>query len=184
MPDLRQTRKKIKTALAVLLGIDVVAVAILASPLVGSTQSRREQLGRLWSELQIKTRQVEPLKNLDKKVIVADKQITEFYKQRFPSEDSQIVTELGKTATENGVSIEGARYKVLEPGVGHLAPVQMEAELSGNYVSLAKFINALERDNMFFIIDSIALAGEQKGPIKLQMKMETYLKAGRGEAGN
>ncbi len=32
----------------------------------------------------------------------------------------------------------------------------MEAELSGNYVSLAKFINALERDDMFFIINSIA----------------------------
>ncbi len=178
MPDLRQTRKKIKTALAVLLGVDVIAIGILVSPLVGSTESRRQQLGQLWSELQTKTRQVEPLKNLDKKVVVADKQITEFYKQRFPSEDSQIVTELGKIATENGVSIEGARYKVLETGIGHLAPVEMEAELSGNYVSLARFINALERDNTFFIINSIALAGEQKGPIKLQMKFETYLKAG------
>ena len=57
-------------------------------------------------------------------------------------------------------------------------PVEMEAELTGSYVSLAKFINALERDDTFFIIDSIALAGEQKGPIKLQMKFETYLKAG------
>lgn len=178
MPDLRQTRKKIKMALAVLLGVDVAALAILFSPLVGSTESRRLQLGQLWSELQIKTRQVEPLKNLDKKVIVANKQITDFYKQRFPSEDSQIVTEVGKVAMENGVAIEGAHYKVLEPMVGHLAPVEMEAQLSGNYVSLAKFINALERDNTFFIINSIALAGEPKGPIKLQMKFETYLKAG------
>jgi hypothetical protein len=54
----------------------------------------------------------------------------------------------------------------------------MDADLSGNYVSLAKFINALERDEMFFLINDIALAGEQKGPIKLQMKLETYLKAG------
>jgi type IV pilus assembly protein PilO len=54
----------------------------------------------------------------------------------------------------------------------------MDAQLSGNYASLAKFINALERDDMFFIISSISLGGEQKGPIKLQMKLETYLKAG------
>jgi type IV pilus assembly protein PilO len=54
----------------------------------------------------------------------------------------------------------------------------MEAELEGNYVSLAKFINALERDEMFFLISSIQLAGEQNGPIKLQMRLETYLKAG------
>jgi len=36
----------------------------------------------------------------------------------------------------------------------------------------------LERDEMFFIISSITLAGEQQGPIKLQMKLDTYLKAG------
>jgi len=54
----------------------------------------------------------------------------------------------------------------------------MEADLSGNYVALAKFINALERDDMFFYHHSVELGGEQNGPIKLQMKLETYLKAG------
>lgn len=178
MPDLRQTRKKIRTALAVLLAVDAVAVIVLVSPLVGSSNSRRQQLNQLWIELQTKTRQVAPLKNLDKKVVLASEQITNFYKQRFPAADSQIATRLGKLAAENGVTIEAARYKVEEPVVGRLAPVEMEAQLTGNYVSLAKFINALERDEMFFIIDGISLAGEQKGPIRLQMKFETYLKAG------
>jgi type IV pilus assembly protein PilO len=177
MPDLRQTRKKIKATLAVLLGVDVIAAGILVSPLVGSAASRREALNHLWSELQFKTRQVEPLKNLDKKVVIANKQITEFYKQRFPSEDSQIASQLGKLEAANGVTLEGARYKIEEAEVGQLAPVEMQAELTGSYVSLAKFINALERDDMFFIIDKIALAGEQKGPIRLQMQFETYLKA-------
>ena len=59
---------------------------------------------------------------------------------------------------------------------GH--PVEIEANLTGNYIALAKFINALERDDMFFLISSIELGGEQKGPIKLQMKLQTYLKAG------
>jgi len=45
-------------------------------------------------------------------------------------------------------------------------------------VSLARFINALERDDMFFMISSVTLAGEQTGPIKLQVKVETYLKVG------
>ncbi len=178
MPDLRQTRKKMKSALAILLGVDVVAVVVLISPLVGSTDSRRQELNQLWSELRAKTKQVQPLRNLDKKVVVADHQITEFYEQRFPAQDSQIATQLGKLAALNGVTIEQARYKVKDPVVGRLRPVEMEAELSGNYVALAKFINALERDEMFFIIDGITLGGEPKGPIKLQMKFETYLKVG------
>jgi type IV pilus assembly protein PilO len=178
VPDLRQTRKNIKAALAILLGVDVVAVAVLFSPLVGSTESRRQELNQLWSELRTKTRQVEPLRNLDKKVVTANGQIADFYKKRFPAQDSQIATQLGQLATANGVAIEQARYKLGDQQVGRLQPVEMEAQLSGNYVALAKFINALERDEMFFIIDGIALAGEQKGPIKLQMKFETYLKAG------
>ena len=179
MPDLRQTRKKIKTALAVLVAVDIVAVVVLFSPLVGSTDSRRQELNQLWSDLQSKTRQVQPLKNLDQKVITANGQIVDFYKKRFPEQQSQILTQLGKLATADGIKIEQVKYKVEDPETeGRLEPVEVEAELIGNYVALAKFINALERDDMFFIINGITLAGEQKGPIKLQMKVETYLKAG------
>jgi type IV pilus assembly protein PilO len=180
MPDLRQTRKDIKTSLAIMLAVDVVAMAVLFSPLVGSTESRRQELNQLWAELQTKTRQVEPLANLDKKVITANQQIADFYKKRFPAQDSQIISEFGKLAVANGVRINQAKYpvKVDKPATDGLLPVEMEAELEGNYVSLAKFINALERDDMFFLISSIQLAGEQKGPIKLQMRLETYLKAG------
>jgi type IV pilus assembly protein PilO len=180
MPDLRQTRKNIKTALAILAGVDVVALAVLFSPLVGSTDSRRQELNQLWAELQTKTSQVKPLTDLPDKVHTANRQIADFYKKRFPAQDSQIATEFGKLALANAVTIEQARYpvNVKDEEAGELHAVDVEAELSGNYVSLAKFINALERDDMFFLISSITLAGEQKGPIKLQMKLETYLKAG------
>ena len=178
MPDLRQTRKNIKIALSVLLGVDILATAVLFSPLVGSADSRRQELTQLRTELQLKTLQVTPLKDLDKKVITANRQIVDFYKNRFPAQDSQIPTQFGKLAVANGVTIEQAKYKVDDDEIGGLHPVELEANLAGSYVSLARFINALERDDMFFIISSITLAGEQKGPIKLQMKLETYLKAG------
>jgi Tfp pilus assembly protein PilO len=177
MPDLRQTRKKMKIALGILLGVDVVAVVVLLSPLVGSADSRRQELNRLWTELQLKTHQVEPLRDLDKKVKVANGQIADFYKTRFPARDSQILIQLGKLAVANGVSIETAKYTVKDSEVGQLQRVEIDAALTGNYVSLARFINALERDDMVFIIDSITLGGEQNG-IKLEMKLETYLKAG------
>ena len=178
MPDLRQTRKNIKTALAVLLGMDVVAVVVLLSPLVGSADSRRQEMNQLSNELHAKTLVVEPLTDLPRKVDTANRQITDFYKKRFPAQDSEIPSQLGKLAVANGVTIEQVKYKVDEAEIGRLEPIEMDANLSGNYVSLAKFVNALERDDMFFIINTITLAGEQNGPIKLQMKLETYLKAG------
>lgn len=178
MPDLRQTRKKIKMVLAVMLGLDVLAAGVLFSPLVGSPDSRRQELNQLWRELQVKTREVKPLTNLPQKVTLAHKQIADFYEKRVPSKDSQIIAEFGKLAAANGVSIEQGTYKVSDEPESRLLPVEVEANLSGNYVSLAKFINALERDDMIFLINNLSLGGEQTGPVKLQMKLETYLKAG------
>ncbi|MBV9181136.1 MAG: hypothetical protein JO356_07485, partial [Acidobacteria bacterium] len=53
---------------------------------------------------------------------------------------------------------------------------EVEAELSGDYLQLMRFINALERNRLFFIIDGVELAGEQSGSVKLQIKLETYLR--------
>ena len=87
MPELGETRRKAQIATAVLGVLDVVAAAILFSPLVGSTESRNHKLAQLGTEIQAKTRQVEPLRGLDKKIPVARQQIDEFYKDRLTFED-------------------------------------------------------------------------------------------------
>jgi Tfp pilus assembly protein PilO len=176
MPDLRQTRKKLKIAIAVMVGVDLLSAVIYFSPLVGSAESRRQELDRLQTDLNVKTRQVAPLQNLPQKVVLASKQIADFYKKRLPAQDSEIPTDFGKLAAENGVTIDQAKYPVKDLEPGGLERVEIEADLSGNYTSLARFINALERADMFFIINSITLGGEQ-GPVKLNLKLETYLKA-------
>ncbi len=178
MPDLRQTRKNLKTALAIMAGIDILAAAIYFSPIIGSAETRRQELNTLQVELVTKTRQVAPLKDLPQKVVLASHQISDFYKKRFPTQESQILTELGKLTSANGVSIEQVKYKVRDAEFGGLQPVEMDADFAGNYTSLAKFINALERDQVFFIINSVTLGGQQQGPVKLGVKLETYLKVG------
>jgi len=178
MPDLRKTRKNLKTALAVMAGVDLLAAIVYFSPLVGSAESRRSELGQLQSELNIKTRQVVPLKDLPHKVEIASRQIADFYKKRIPDQESEIVDRFDKLAAANGVVVEQSQYKKKEEGPGHLQPVEIQADLGGSYTSLARFINALERDQMFFIINGVALGGGPQGPIKLGMKLEAYLKAG------
>jgi type IV pilus assembly protein PilO len=178
MPDLRRTRKNLKTAIAIMAGVDLLAAMVYFSPLVGSAETRRQELNTLQAELITKTRLVAPLKDLPQKVILAGRQINDFCKQRFPSQESQILTELGKVAVANGVTIDQEKYKVEPAEVGGLEPVEIEADFAGNYTSLAKFINALERDEMFFIINGVSLGGQQQGPVKLGMKLETYVKAG------
>jgi type IV pilus assembly protein PilO len=176
MPELRDTRHKLKIAIAAMLIVDVAAAAVLFSPLVGSERSRREQLAQLWQELRLKTKQVEPLRGLDKKIVTADRQINDFYKDRIAEHDSDISVELGKLASQSGVVFSEVKYKLHDPEPVGLRRVEIDADLSGDYLHLVRFINALERDHIFFIIDSVGLGGEQGGVVKLQMKVETYLK--------
>jgi len=178
MPDLRKTRKDLTIAMVVMAGIDLLAVALYFSPLIGSAETRRMNLSQLQAELTQKTRQVAPLKDLPQKVNVASQQISEFYKKRFPSQNSQILTEIGKLASANGVRIEQGTYKPSDNITVGLQPIDMEYNLAGSYTSLARFINALERDDMFFIINGVTLGGDPQGPVKLSVKVETYLKVG------
>ena len=50
--------------------------------------------------------------------------------------------------------------------------------MAGDYLQLVRFVNGLEREQMFFLVDSVGLAGDQAGLVKLQLKLETYLKMG------
>lgn len=177
MPDLKETRRKVKIAIGAMAAVDVLAIGLLVSPLVGSAASRKQDLTQLWLTLQAKTKQVEPLRGLDKKIPIASQQIDEFYKDRFQAHDSDVAEALVNLAKETGVKIQSTKYKWEDPEPVGLRRVDIEAEIQGDYQPLAKFLNGLERDKMFFIVNSVGLA-EQNGPVVLQMKLETYQKVG------
>ena len=176
MPDLGNSRRKLKIAIGAMLVADVVAIAVLFSPLVGSADSRSAQLTQLQVELHRKTREVQPLRNIDKKIVQAKDQIGDFYKGRFAAKDSDLATELGKLASENGVRIQQARYKQEDMETSGVIPVAIEGSFSGDYLQLVRFINALERSKMFFQVDSVGLASEGAGPVKLEIGMHSYLR--------
>jgi Tfp pilus assembly protein PilO len=177
MPDLKETRRKVKIAIGAMTAVDALAIGLLVSPLIGSAASRKQDLTQLWLTLQAKTKQVEPLRGLDKKIPIATQQIDQFYRERFPAHDSDVAEALVNLAKETGVKIQSTKYKWEDPEPVGLRRVDIEAEIQGDYQPLAKFLNGLERDKMFFIVNSVGLA-EQNGPVVLQMKLETYQKVG------
>jgi type IV pilus assembly protein PilO len=178
MADLRETRRKLKIAIITMAAIDVLAVIILLSPLVGSGESRKQEMQQLQSELRQKTRQVEPLRGLDKKVVLASQEIDTFYRERLPDRESTISEELGKLASQSGVKIGQAKYDTKEAEEIGLTPFFIEATCQGDYLQLMRFINGLERDKTFFIVNSVVLGDAQGGSVKLQLKLETYLRSG------
>jgi len=178
MPDLGSSRRKLKVAIGAMLAADLIAAAVLFSPLVGSADSRRLQINELKAELTMKTRDVMPLRHIDQKLVLAKGQIVGFYKDRFAAKDSDLANELGKLAAENGIHIQQARYKQEDAETSGIVPVEIEGSFAGDYLQLVRFINTLERSKMFFEVDSVDLAGESTGPVKLGITIHSYLRSG------
>jgi type IV pilus assembly protein PilO len=178
MPDLKKTQRRLKVALIALAAADVIAIALLFSPLVGSVEARLQTLDQLRVQAQQKKRVVEPLNGLDKKIVIASQQIDRFYDHRLAARDSAISENLAKLASDNGVEMAQVKSTFGDLTSLGLQPVGVEANLAGGYLQLVRFVNSLERDDLFFIVDSVDLGGEQGDTVRLHMKLHTYLKTG------
>jgi type IV pilus assembly protein PilO len=174
MPDLKQTRSRLAIVIAGLVLIDVVAIAMLLTPLAGSEATRQEEMNRLW--LNLKHREAAPWRGLDKKIPKVQQQIADFYSQRFPDTYSAISTSLDKIGSESGTRVSGEKFSQKEAEIEGLQRVEISSEVSGDYLQLVRFINGLERSKLFFRVDDLALGNEQNGVVKLQIKLETYLR--------
>jgi type IV pilus assembly protein PilO len=122
----------------------------------------------------------QPLEGLDEKIAQATKDADKFYKQRLPFANSEVVGELGALAKKQGVKLTRANYAyapVLEGTAGELTEEKMDASLSGDYRPLVLFVNALERDKMFFLITGVTLTGQQSGTVGLRVRLTTYLRS-------
>jgi Tfp pilus assembly protein PilO len=173
VPDLR---RRFQILIIALLVVDVAAAAALLTPLAGSRERREAGYTQVHNLFQQKERDAIPLRNINQKLAQASQQITSFYDQRFPARASDVADELTKVAQANNVRFTNIRYKTEETDIPGLYRVDVDASLAGDYVRIVKFINGLERARMFFIVDSVNLAEQQSGGVRLEMKLETYLR--------
>lgn len=121
-----------------------------------------------------------PLEGLDAKLMLATSAANEFYAQRLPFADSDVINELGVQAKKQGVKLTRVQYAeapVMAGSAGALTEIRMDASLSGDYRQLMLFINGLERDKMFFLVRGVTLTGEQGGTVGLRLGLATYLRA-------
>lgn len=171
----------------------VVGLILLGEIYVAwSAQSRHgaEAIAQQRTELQMAQLQVRPLQGLDAKLATANVESDRFYDRRLPFAYSQVAGEIGAVAKRNGVKLSRVQYAqapVAEGAAGgperELTEVRMDANLSGDYRGLVRFVNALERDRMFFLIGGVTLTGQQSGTVGLRLRLTTYLRPPVGVEG-
>ncbi len=116
-----------------------------------------------------------PLRGLDTKLLTSQEQAKRFYESRLPYGYADVATELGELRQKTGVRLSRVQYVQAAP-VNGLTEIRMDAAVTGEYRSLALFINGLERDRTFFLIQNITLNGQQNGVVNLRLRITTYLR--------
>jgi type IV pilus assembly protein PilO len=177
MATIRDVRRASMPVIAILALLIIGCVVYIFSPAGRSRQTREREYQALQTEVLAKREEVLPTRGMDNKLTQASTDIDSFYGSRFPDEYSTVAEELGKVAGDTGVHLAAVKYDEKDAVVEGVRKLNVEITLSGDYLQEVKFINALERDKIFFLIDGVAL-GEQQGNVRLQLKLETYLRSG------
>ena len=150
------------------------------------------QMGLLWhsasnhnadaltqQRIALKTAEIaaQPLRGLDAKLARSTQEADKFSRQRLPASDSEVAGELGVLSKKQAVRLTRAQYThtpVLAGSANQMTEVRIDATLSGDYRPLVQFINSLERDKLFFVINTLTLTGQQSGTVNLRVGMKTY----------
>jgi type IV pilus assembly protein PilO len=122
-----------------------------------------------------------PLRGLDTKLVQSTHDANNFYQTRLPYATSEVAAELGKLSGSN-VRLSRAQYSYsgVLSGADALTEMRIDASVSGDYRPVVEFINAIERDKMFFVISSLNLNGQQNGQVNLRIRLTTYLRVPEG----
>jgi hypothetical protein len=151
--------------LAVRLGLDWAA-----------TNSRSaDALAGKQVELKAMDLRTAPLRGLDQRVATSREQIEDFYKKRIPPNYSSFAMRIGELEVKSGARLSRVQYTQGPQGVD-LTEVSLDAGISGAYPDIMRFVNGLERDQMFFVVRAMQLAGQQGGTVNLRLRVSTWLR--------
>jgi hypothetical protein len=143
--------------------------------LAATSSSRTDALASKQIELKALDMETAPLRGLDKRVDESREQIKDFYLKRIPPNYSSIATRIGELQVKAGVRLSRVQYSQGKPG-DELTEISMDAGISGDYPQIMRFVNGLERDQTFFVIQAMSLTGQQGGLVNLRLRVSTWLR--------
>jgi hypothetical protein len=128
-------------------------------------------------QLQLRALQVQtaPLRGLDTRLEKSRAEMDAFYLKRIPPNYSTISIRIDDLGVATGVRLSHTLYTQGKPG-SDLTEIDMDTAITGEYSAIMHFINSLERDQIFFVIKTMSLTGQQGGQVSLRMQVATWLR--------
>ena len=93
---------------------------------------------------------------------------------------SSVMGEIGELARKSGLRVDTLGFKPKDVANHPLTEIQIEAAVSGNYASVAHFVNNLQGSSGLFIVDEMNLAAQNQpaagGQLRVSLHMRTFFR--------
>jgi FtsZ-interacting cell division protein ZipA len=182
--DLRDVRTQLVIVFAVLLVLDVVAIAVLVSPLGRSRSTREQEFEQLRVEKIEKTRAAASAQGMEQKIETARQQEAAFNHDRLAERYSAMSERLSQIAKDAGVTVTDVKYDPMDehakanqntpPGYEGIG---ITVQVHGTYTQNIRFINEVERQKMLLLIDGVSFGGMEKDALTVSVHLSTYLRS-------
>jgi Tfp pilus assembly protein PilO len=175
-----------KRAILIVLGLLVsadIGLAVYSWQLASSPKTSQKEFDEQNLKLMLLKGDIKSAQDI-KDNMPATRKDCEKFEQSLPSQSigaSSLSTDLDETAKKAGLQIATLSTKPKELPSRGMIEVTIEASVTGDYSGVAKFVNALQRSQKFYIIDELALSTEMQaqkatGPIKVGLHLRTYFR--------
>lgn len=106
-------------------------------------------------------------------------QAGEFYEQQLPAATggySSLVSDLGEIASKAGLRTSSTNFQDHELKERGVTEIQIQETVEGDYASVMKYIQGLERSKNFYLLSDLGLDSSETGILHLKLVLKTYFR--------
>lgn len=174
-----RARARLRATVLGVLALDALLLALLLHRPGLTLSEQQADLVRARIRRDAAQNTVAQMRQLRDKLQVALQNGEQFAQERFQARSSgfsAILTDLERRASESNLKPGGITYRLEEPpDQPGWTSVAVTLAVEGEYPDLLRFIHQLEQSDLFWIINSLSVAGDAGGELRMNLEMQTYL---------
>ena len=182
--DFKLEKRGIVLAVAVLVIADI-GLAVYGWRMAAAPQSQQE-LATLTRNRDLLRADIKRAQDIRQKIPAIAKDCDQFEQSLAPESTgySQVSAEHGALAAKSGLELDSRTFRQDAVKGRSLTEVEIEATVNGSYTAVVKFLNALQRSNNVYAVESLdaksetATGGMQHGgEVRVLLHIKTYFRA-------
>ncbi|MGA2419847.1 MAG: hypothetical protein ABSG69_07150 [Candidatus Acidiferrum sp.] len=180
--DFKFRKRLILTGLTLLIGADLVLGAY-SWRLSSAPRTPRQQLNAETQQLELLRADIRRADQI-KQNLPHIKEDCDNFERGLRTEGtgySAVTAELGVIAAKSSLHVDDLVFKQKSIPNRNIDVVDMDVTVNGDYASVVRFINGLQRSESVYEVDGLALAGDlqnksSNAPVRVQLHMKTYFR--------